>query len=683
LPRLSAIPPLTLVAALTTSFTPAKANVHVWERWERPFTSTATYANPYADVDFLIRITSPDNTVSQVRGFWDSGATWRVRFAFPTPGLWRYSTICSNPNDAGLHNRTGTVLVEPYTGDNPLYRSGFPRPRPQARYFHHRDLSPFFYLADTAWEPWIYLTSDEWWQYLGDRAAKGFTVIQTANGFNEWWESWADGGCPGSATSGIPPWFGDVGHAEQYNPVHFQKVDHFVQLANMQGLVVAVKGLMNGGDHDIIDEETRRRFEQTFAARLQGNAVILSPSVDDPWAMIDVARDAGAGLRADDDTHYRQGLTYHISVSAHGCDQEDQPGNYSCHLHSESWVDFDGYQSGHNKPQEDQMIYWSVRRALEMPLYYYGLTPAKPAVNIEPLYEMPLEWFPSNSDLDDLEYRCRQIGWYTYLSGGAGHTYGIRGIWDFGRFLEPHCGSPAVDWQDVLDNAYSQEAELTGRFLQSLQWWRLEPRHDLIEDQVSDPKKRKVLALADDGSILAAYVPRTNARIMIDLREMEQDGTSLWYDPRTGEYSNGPAWSADNPSASFSTPNSAEDWVLLLAARGPVSVAGDHPRSDVSAGTDGGAAPPSSPILLGAAPNPFRSSTAVALNLAAPGRVRLAVYDMSGRLVRVLLDGDAAGRRSVVWDGIASDGRRTMPGVYVIRLETKGQVFAKKMVQLP
>jgi hypothetical protein len=56
---------------------------------------------------------------------------------------------------------------------------------------------------------------------------------------------------------------------------------------------------------------------------------------------------------------------------------------------------------------------------------------------------------------------------------------------------------------------------------------------------------------------------------------------------------------------------------------------------------------------------------------------------MSGRLVRVLLDGEAAGRRSVVWDGIASDGRRTMPGVYVIRLETKGQVFAKKMVQLP
>jgi len=432
-----------------------------------------------------------------------------------------------------------------------------------------------------------------------------------------------------------------------------------------------VKGLMNAGDHDVIDDETRERFEQTIAARLQGNAVILSPSVDDPWAMIDVARDAGSGLRDEDDTHYRQLLTYHISITAHGCDQVSQPGNYTCHLHSEPWVDFDGYQSGHNKLQEDQMIYWAVRRAYEMPLYYYGLTPSKPSVNVEPLYEMPLEWFPPNSDLDDLEYRCRQIGWYTYLSGGAGHTYGVRGIWDFGRWQEPHCAPPTVDWQDALDNDYSEQAELTARFLQTLQWWRLEPRHDLIEDQVSDPKKRKVLALADDRSILVAYVPRTNSRILVDLREMEDNGVSLWYDPRTGQYWNGPAWSAGNPSASLTTPNAAEDWVLLLVSDGTVSIARDS------------GAPRSSPILLGAAPNPFRGSTTVALNLTAPARVRLAIYDMSGRLVRVLLNGEAAGTRSLAWDGTASDGRKTTPGVYVIRLETKGQVFAKKVVQLP
>jgi hypothetical protein len=124
--------------------------------------------------------------------------------------------------------------------------------------------------------------------------------------------------------------------------------------------------------------------------------------------------------------------------------------------------------------------------------------------------------------------------------------------------------------------------------------------------------------------------------------------------------------------------------VLLLVSAGTISIEGDDPKSDDLAGADDvGGAPRSSPILLGAAPNPFRSSTTVALNLTAPGRVRLSIYDMPGRLVRVLLDEEAVGGRSVAWDGTTSDGRKTTPGVYVIRLEAKGQVFAKKMVQLP
>ena len=40
------------------------------------------------------------------------------------------------------------------------------------------DGTPFFYLADTAWELFHRLTRDEAVVYLRDRAAKGFSVIQ-------------------------------------------------------------------------------------------------------------------------------------------------------------------------------------------------------------------------------------------------------------------------------------------------------------------------------------------------------------------------------------------------------------------------------------------------------------------------------------------------------------------------
>jgi hypothetical protein len=670
---------LFLVVAMTSGGTPASAagesgegaTVHVWKRWDQAFTAANNYANPYEDVELVVRFTSPDLTVSEVRGFWDGSRTWRVRFAFPSAGHWSYVTECSNPNDTGLHGRTGAVLVAHYIGANPLYSFGFPRPSSSGRTFVHRNGTPFFYLADTAWEPWIYLSTDEWTEYVSDRAAKGFSVIQSANGFDPWWELWEDGGCSDSATDGIPPWHGEIGMAERYNPSHFQQIDQFVELANQQGLVMSLMGIMNAGDHDLIDEETRRRFEQTLAARFQGNAVILSPSVDDPWAWINITRDAGSELRERDDSHYRQMLTYHIGTYAHGCDEPYEPGNYSCHLHADTWVDLNGYQSGHNKSQVDRMIYWAVRRAYEMPLYFYGLNPPKPAVNLEPLYETPIDWFPPGNDLDDLEYRCRQIGWYTYLSGGAGHTYGVHGIWDFGRFNEPQCGPPAANWQVAIDNSFSRQAEYTGRFFRELKWWRLEPRHDLIEDQVSDPKKRKVLTLADDNSFLVAYVPRTHDDIVIDLREMADNGISLWYDPRSAVYSHGPPWSAGDPDASFPTPDADEDWVLLLMAVGDIAVDEEHGKL------------PRARTVLQASPNPFRGSTSISFALPTPGTVRLSVYDTSGRLVKVLLDREVEGGQwKGEWNG-AGIRKETRAGVYVMRLEAAGHVHSTKVVQLP
>jgi len=84
------------------------------------------------------------------------------------------------------------------------------------------------------------------------------------------------------------------------------------------------------------------------------------------------------------------------------------------------------------------------------------------------------------------------------------------------------------------------------------------------------------------------------------------------------------------------------------------------------------------PDLLPPSPNPFNPVTAITYYLPEDGHVRLAVYDVSGRLVRVLEDADrSAGRHSVTWDaaGMAS-------GVYFYRLEAAGKVLVRKAVLL-
>jgi hypothetical protein len=80
-------------------------------------------------------------------------------------------------------------------------------------------------------------------------------------------------------------------------------------------------------------------------------------------------------------------------------------------------------------------------------------------------------------------------------------------------------------------------------------------------------------------------------------------------------------------------------------------------------------------IRLGlAVPNPLADRTTIAFELARPSRARLAVYDVGGRLVRLLLDAErAAGRHVAAWDARDDRGRSVGSGVYFVRLHVPGE----------
>ncbi|MBU1701366.1 MAG: T9SS type A sorting domain-containing protein [Candidatus Eisenbacteria bacterium] len=87
--------------------------------------------------------------------------------------------------------------------------------------------------------------------------------------------------------------------------------------------------------------------------------------------------------------------------------------------------------------------------------------------------------------------------------------------------------------------------------------------------------------------------------------------------------------------------------------------------------------------LICCRPNPFTQTTRVRFDLPEPGRATLAVYDVTGRVVRTLTKGQRpAGRHTVSWDGLASDGTRVPPGVYFIKLETEQMVIRRNVTIL-
>ena len=81
------------------------------------------------------------------------------------------------------------------------------------------------------------------------------------------------------------------------------------------------------------------------------------------------------------------------------------------------------------------------------------------------------------------------------------------------------------------------------------------------------------------------------------------------------------------------------------------------------------------------APNPFNPGTRINFELQVPEKVRLAVYDIRGRLVRVLLDAPLpAGDAAVTWDGTDRRHRPVRSGTYVYRLETPTFSESRKMM---
>ena len=82
-------------------------------------------------------------------------------------------------------------------------------------------------------------------------------------------------------------------------------------------------------------------------------------------------------------------------------------------------------------------------------------------------------------------------------------------------------------------------------------------------------------------------------------------------------------------------------------------------------------------------PNPFNPVTTIAFSLATPQPVRLAIYSVTGRLVRTLADGAAsAGHHEYQWDGRGDDGASMPSGFYFYTLEAGGQRVTRKMLMM-
>lgn len=124
-----------------------------------------------------------------------------------------------------------------------------------------------------------------------------------------------------------------------------------------------------------------------------------------------------------------------------------------------------------------------------------------------------------------------------------------------------------------------------------------------------------------------------------------------------------------NPALGAIEPDRVESGTLEVSSSGEVI---------------GGVSPVAAGFQLGPPrPNPFRSRTSIAFTAPHEERMKLAVYDVSGRCVKTLLNGVvSAGTHFCVWRGRDARGRSLPSGVYILCLTSEGGPVSREVVMI-
>lgn len=506
-----------------------------WQRWEHALTSSRSYANPFAEVILRVTYTGPGGRALRTYGFWDGGETFRIRCAFPVAGEWEWETECSDTSNSGLHHQHGRVNVAPYEGPNTLYRLGFLKVSDNRRYLTYGDGTPFLWVGDTAWAAPQRASGEEWRAYLADRATKHFTVIQVGPA-----SQWAGP----SDRQGEKPFTDRT--CSEWNPAYWQHFEEKVQRANEAGLVVVLVGLMEPV-HRYPEADRACLFARNIVARLFGNFVIFSPSFDSNF--MPLANEVGRAAR--------EATSVHLITQHPGTPWNQPTPTFSVQYYEEPYLDFVGVQSGHNGGHLDRCAH----HASEWNLHLYRHEPHKPVVNLEAMYD-------AQGTNGWRAVDARGLGWRTFLSGACGYTYGAGDVPpkvpQGGGALWKWVTDPAKYdyWRKALQWESAFQMQHLHDFLAVIEWWRLEPAHDLIRDQPTEVTRRRVLAKTAAGDLAVAYLP-DNEAIEVDLSSFPAPLAARWFDPVQGRYSTIDGRIANGGAHRF-TPPGEGDWVLLL-----------------------------------------------------------------------------------------------------------------------
>ncbi len=420
------------------------------------------------------------------------------------------------------------------------------------RFLVFEDNTPFFYLADTGWELFHRLNKTDTEKYLENRRSKGFTVIQAValaemDGLNI---PNAEGEKPLINNDPTKP-----------NEKYFTHVDWVIKKAEEKGIFIGL--LPTWGDKwnkkwgvgpEIFTPENAKIYGKFIGSRYKNSPNIIWILGGDRPVETDLHRqiitEMAKGLREGD------GGNHLISFHPTGGSGSSQ------YFQNDSWLDFNMRQNGHSQSYTER--YHST-------LDDYNLTPVKPVLDAEPIYEDHPINFNSDQNGHSVAADVRRPVYWDLFSGACGHTYGHHSVWQmYSREREP-INRPLMPWTEAIDQPGAAQM-IHGRLLmESRPFLTRIPDSSIIvtsdvPTSVPGAGAYQFVATRDqEGTYAMVYVP-VGRKFSVRMDVIKgKEVNAWWYNPRNGSAKQiGKFANLGNKEFISPEPGESTDWILVL-----------------------------------------------------------------------------------------------------------------------
>lgn len=393
------------------------------------------------------------------------------------------------------------------------------------RFLLTEDNKPFFWLADTGWLLFSKLTREEAEMYLEDRKQKGFNVIQVMvlhdveKAVNVYGDS-ALINC--EADNPLLTEGSSFSDSLQYD--YWDHIDFIIETASKKGLYMALvpvwgSNIKNGN----VSQKQALKYVQWLAERYKSKSNII-------WLN-------GGDIKGSDSTETWNGIGNSIKNICPSQLMTFHPfgrTQSSMWFHNEPWLDFNMFQSGHRRYDQDTTGLCYGQDNWKYVNDDYNKIPVKPTLDGEPSYEGIPQGLHDPSQPYWTDNDVRRYAYWSVFSGAFGFTYGNNAVMQFHKNGD---SNPAYGvkktWTEAINDPGACQMKYLKKLMQTYSISEAEPAQYLLSGKNGEKYDCIAALKGKNYALLYTYNGRD---ISIDIKKLNANKIiAFWYNPRNGK----------------------------------------------------------------------------------------------------------------------------------------------------